>query len=383
MLPELTHLPVHWVDGMKITRNHLTAFEHFVTDQVRDSIGVGLTDYTYGVLPSNTAPSGITMQIHVDHAQQLHIRITACRALTLGGCRLEISERNAVELRTSVSQVLAEHQLPADKEYVLAVVLSVNSFKRIPAGEPISGEVPPRHPYSLPSYRISLIPFEQIDSADFYTNSLVVGKLRYRHQEFVNQTEYIPACTSVLSHVSLLNWYRIYGTLLLDIETNAFKIIQKVRTRNQNNSLSDSIYGLMERLVFAISALKTTYRWMVPQQPAAYLIESVLQIVHTCRATIGCLNDREREEMLAYFAEWSEVTPVVFDTHINTLTQLTYKHADVAPLLVAIEEFIRLLSDLLNKLSQLEYIGKRKGQVVYISENTVADDKPKPRWSPL
>jgi hypothetical protein len=386
MLPELTHLPVNWVDGMKITRGHLTDFEHYVTDQVRDSTGVGLTDNSFGVLPAGAASPALTLQIRMDHAQQLHVRVEACRGVTLGGHRVEINLRNPAELHTSVAKVLAEHQLPADKECVLAVVLSVNPFSRIPTGEPRPEEVPPRHPYTLPAYQISLIPFDQIHEASFYSSCLSVGKILYRGQEFKNQADYIPPCTSVLSHPALLNWYRSYGTLLLDIETNAFRIIQKIRARTPSNSLGESIQVLMERLVHTISGLKTNYRWMVPRLPPAYLIEPVLQVVHTCRASIGCLTDREREELLGYFAEWSEVTPGVIDSQIQALTQLSYNHLDVAPLLAAVDEFIRLLAGLLDKLSQLEYIGKRKGQVVFIGENPVGEpgnEKAKTRWSPL
>ena len=246
--------------------------------------------------------------------------------------------------------------------------------------------MPPRQPYTAPSYQLSIIPIDLIHSPAFHHTHLTVGKLFYQHQELKSQMDYVPPCASVNSHTTLRNWYRTFGSLLLDIETNGFKIIQKIRTRNQPTPLGDSILLLMERMVYSIAGLKTSYRWMVPLQPPVQMIEHVLQLIHTCQTAIDCQTDREREELLGYFAEWSEVTPGLIDNQLKEFSQLKYNHADVLSSLLAVEAFMRLMADLLLKLSQLEYIGKRKGQVVFIGENRVGEsgpEKSRPRWSPV
>lgn len=382
MLPKLNYLPVHWVDGMKITRSHFTDFERYVTDQTRDVASLGITDYTYGLLPADP-DSGFNVQVQV-YPQQVDINVFSCRAITTGGYRIEVNERNPVTLRTTTQQILSEHNLPPDKEYTFAIVLSVNPFDRIPVGEPTPGEIPPRHPYTLPAYQLSLIPAHQMNDRSFDAACLILGKLQYRHQELKQQADYIPACASVASHPALLHWYRTFGNLLSELETSAIKIIQKVKSRAQSSALADSIHHLAEKLVFALAVSRTAYRWMVPQQPPIQLMEHLLNVVHTCKTAIDCLTGKEREELLGYFAEWSEVTPGVIESKINHLTQVTYSHTDITPLLTATDDFFRMITELFSKLSQLEYIGKRKGQVVFIIENPVVDPPvPKPRWSPL
>ena len=36
----LTHYPVNWIDGMKLSSSHFTAVQDFVTDSLRDAIAL-------------------------------------------------------------------------------------------------------------------------------------------------------------------------------------------------------------------------------------------------------------------------------------------------------------------------------------------------------
>ena len=47
----LTHYPVNWIDGMKLSSSHFTAVQDFVTDSVRDAIALQTTDLNYGLHP--------------------------------------------------------------------------------------------------------------------------------------------------------------------------------------------------------------------------------------------------------------------------------------------------------------------------------------------
>ena len=44
----LTHYPVNWIDGMKLSSSHFIAVQDFVTDSVRDAIALQTTDLNYG-----------------------------------------------------------------------------------------------------------------------------------------------------------------------------------------------------------------------------------------------------------------------------------------------------------------------------------------------
>ena len=47
----LTHYPVNWIDGMKLSSSHFIAVQDFVTDSLRDAIALQTTDLNYGLQP--------------------------------------------------------------------------------------------------------------------------------------------------------------------------------------------------------------------------------------------------------------------------------------------------------------------------------------------
>ena len=45
----ITHYPVNWIDGMKLSSSHFIAEQDFVTDSLRDAIALQTTDLNYGI----------------------------------------------------------------------------------------------------------------------------------------------------------------------------------------------------------------------------------------------------------------------------------------------------------------------------------------------
>jgi len=48
----LTHYPVNWIDGMKLSSSHFIAVQDFVTDGIRNAIALQTTDLNYGLQPA-------------------------------------------------------------------------------------------------------------------------------------------------------------------------------------------------------------------------------------------------------------------------------------------------------------------------------------------
>ena len=58
----LTHYPVNWIDGMKLSSSHFIAVQDFVTDSVRDAIALQTTD---GLQP--VAGDSVKRHVLMDH----------------------------------------------------------------------------------------------------------------------------------------------------------------------------------------------------------------------------------------------------------------------------------------------------------------------------
>lgn len=400
MLPEITHYPVNWVDGMKIARRHFAEADHFTTDHLRDAVGLHLRPDYYGLLPTTNeldSPS-FELLLSVDAQNEVQARLTQCRAVTAGGARIEITTRSApLTARTNLVQLLNTFGLSPIEGQRFSVVLTVNPFERVPTGTPAPDELPPRYPYTRPAYQLSFVPTQQIGSLVGGAYALAVGELLLTNGELRPVTHFIPASTAVASHSALLQALHQLDFQLTELETDAFKIIHKVKLRTDKRShLADLVSTLAQHTAFALAQQLTTLRLMAPAQPPVYLLDSLLRIAKQVKTSLDILTEAEREELLRYFEQWSETLPATLLGALQTAVTLTYDHEAVHEHLRQQQYLWQLLGAIFRQLSQLDYIGKNKeGWQTFINENPVAtpapmeknalDNQPAAprRWNPL
>ena len=97
MTEKLTHLPVNFIDGMKINKRYFIDIQNFVIDSVRDAIGVHTSMLTYGLLPVNNP---VRMNLSVDTHKNLRLRIEECHAITPNGSRIDLSSNTEESTRS-------------------------------------------------------------------------------------------------------------------------------------------------------------------------------------------------------------------------------------------------------------------------------------------
>ena len=379
MFPDLTHYPVNWVDGMKISRRHFTETDHFTTDHLRDATALLLRPDFFGLLPASGElgePAAFELLLSVDAQSEVQARLTQCRAITAGGARIEIVRSAApLTLRTSLAQLLATYSLTATEGLRFSVVLTVNPFERVPTGTPAPDEMPPRHPYTRPSHSLSLVPTDQVGSQASASFALVVGELVYAEGALRPVTNYIPPSMALASHPALLQALHQLEFQLTELETDAFKIIHKVKMRPDKHSpLADLVRDLAERAAFALAQQLTTLRLLAPAQPPSYLLDALLRVAKQFKTSLDILTEAEREELLKYFEQWSETLPATLLAALQSAVTLTYNHHRVHEHLQQQQQLWQLLGLIFRQLSQLEYIGKnREGWQTFINENPVAN----------
>jgi len=392
MLPEIKHYPVNWVDGMKISRRHFTELEQFTTEHLRDATALGLSAHRYGLLP--TDPHGLSsfeLLLSVDQQQGVQARLTHCRAVTAGGARIEITGGSEpLTLRTSLAQLLSEFNLPAATEQLrFSVVVSVNPYVRVPVGQPAPEEVPPRHPYTRPDYQLSVVPTQQVNTTAVSSFHLVVGELLYAEGALRPVPQFIPPSTSLTSHPALLKWLHQLEHILQEVETDAFKVIHKVKMRpDKKSNLSDQVQLLSERTVFALAQQLTSLHLSAAEQPPIQLLDSLLRMAKQVKTALDCLTEAEREELLKYFEQWSEMLPATLLNALSDAVTMRYDHHRVHEHLEQQYALWQMIASVFRQLTQLEYIGKNKeGWQTFINENPVAPaaapNKPITRWNPF
>jgi predicted component of type VI protein secretion system len=250
MIEKLNHFPVNWIDGMKINKNHFADVQDFVSDSVRDAVGIHTSMINYGLLPVNDS---IKLSLIIDNHKLLRIKVEECHAITPSGSRIDIGAGSSEAINLSIPYPEAAYEIKDNESVVLMACLSVNHFKRTPFGEPDPEENPPRYPYTQPEYSLNLVLQNELkNTLGFGTGYLTIGKILVNAGESRIDEDYIPPCVSITSSKKLQDLYveidRFYG----QIELYAVQIEQKIHVKKQNNSLAVEYREKFERL-FIIS----------------------------------------------------------------------------------------------------------------------------------
>jgi len=369
MIEKLNHFPVNWIDGMKINKNHFLEVQNFVSDSIRDSVGIHTSMINYGLLP---VAESIKMNLIIDNHKLLRIKVEECHAITPNGSRIDIGTSESLSLSIPYPETVRE--LKENESAVLLACISVNHFKRTPYGEPNPEENPPRYPYTHPEYSLNLIPEDELKSTiGFGANYLTIGKILINAGESKIDNNYIPPSISVSSHQKLQELYteidRFYG----QIELYSVQIAQKIHSKKQSTDLAMMMERMSDKTLNYLGTEINRLRWMSPHTPPANMLLSVVALARVLKNFIDARSGAGKEELLNYFAEWCNVSQGDFEVIFSETINTDYNHNQMDIVIAKITRFMKTLEDLFSILSRLDYIGKKRDGSIFVSENT--DDK--------
>jgi hypothetical protein len=386
-----TYLPVNWIDGMKISRKHFEQTGLYTQELARDLAALHLTDYNFGILPGNRS---LDMAVFFDSGQGIQIELKSCNAVTPNGSRIQVQPADNIRFSVHFKEITSRYNLQLSQVQQLYILLSINPFKRLPSGNPVMEENPPRHPHTKPEITLELMPGEQLNSAQL-SGSLLLGKIGYQNGELQIESDFIPPCTAVNSLPALTDWHSKFRQALDNWEVSCLKLVQKINSKSssqQSNVLAANILKIGEKMLEQLVKQKTGYQWTLGKSAPIHLCVSLLENIQYVHTLLQCYAEKDREEMLNYFAEWTETPAGTLEHQTLRILQLQYNHYETGSLLTEIFGIYQTHVQIFQKLAQLEFIGKKKGQSVFVIEQEVKENKPaattpapKPnsRWSPL
>ncbi|WP_462267401.1 hypothetical protein [Mucilaginibacter sp.] len=381
MTSPLKYKPVNWVDGMKIASHHFVSTDNFIQDSIRDSNSIALHTNNFGLLPpfygSQTA---LDVNIAARASSHVQVSLKQCNAITAEGMRIHIAPESFNQGYT-FEHYFSTEQGPADGVETYYVILSVNPFERVPAGNPDPEEVPLRYPAVDRQYTITILPASQINSRN--NQYLEIGRFTRTNGSIIVDSTYIPPCTSVLSHPGLIAYYENFSNQLNEFQLLSFRIIDKITSKDSISPIGRNVKLLCDKMLDFIAGIFFTYRNIAYQQPPIFLVGYFSEMAHLFFSTIKSIAGAEREELLKYFYEWRDVTPGNFEELLARLIEVVYNHHDIHASMQSVDDFLKVMVALWNKLSSLEYIGQRKENIVVAEQQVVQAVQAKRSWTLL
>ena len=368
MLEKINHFPINWIDGMKINKSHLLALQDYFADVYRDSVGSRITPISYGLLPNEDHESA-RIYINQDNHNLLTVRVEECHAVTSNGTRIEINP--VTELS---EKILPEtiYTLQNSGETVLWITIVVSLFEKLPFGKINAEENPPRYPFLMPAYKIVLI---KDGEKSVYPQGyqLTIGKILVGKDSAHLQENYIPPCTAVQSHKTLITAYSEFDRFLGQIEQSAVQIVQKINQKQQSNNLAVMIGQMCELIMSYLGNEINSLRWFGLYEPPAFMLDKIARLARIIKNFVDVRVGAGKEELLNYLAEWCGLSQGDFEILFSEVVNAGYNHNEIGLTLKKSATFIKTLEGLFATLSKLDYIGKRNDTGIFIKERQEND----------
>ncbi|GAB2700458.1 hypothetical protein GCM10027037_26550 [Mucilaginibacter koreensis] len=381
MTSPLKYKPVNWVDGMKISSSHFISTDNFIQDISRDSTSVFLNSNTFGLLPPfNGESSSLAISITARASNHLQIKIGQCNAVAADGARINIP-RAPLNEEYVFDHYFGQDLTTTEVAETYFVILAVNPFERVPAGNPDPEEAPLRYPSVEKQYTINVIPASQLNTKS--NQYFEVGKFTRSNGNIQVAANYIPPCTTVLSHPLLVSYYETFSNQLNEFQLLSFRIIDKITSKDSISPIGKNVKLLCDKMLDYIAHIFFNYRNVAYNQPPIYLVGYFSEMAHLFFSTVKSISGAEREELLKYFYEWKDVTPGNFEELLARLIEVVYNHHDIQSSMQQVDDFLKVMVALWNKLSSLEYIGQRKENIVVAEQQVIQAVQAKRTWTLL
>jgi hypothetical protein len=363
MLPKIQYNLTNWIDGMKINRQHFIDSENAVIDMLRDANASLLNTYNYGLLqPEPNEKTSLDCNVQYSQSKKFKISVSLCRAITIGGCRIEIIPGTHAEL-LSDNEAFTDTSGYGDSKKVAGAaylaVITVDPYKRSVFGKPDAEEYPPRNPFSTSSYRLNLVPQESLNTSSFGAFHLPIARFVVKNDELVRDTEYIPPCAVVAAHPGTKQVYNTIAEKFNRIQECATAIVQKVTGLAQNTPLAQNVRRICEANIWHISSEFFFFRMMYRQQSPIYLANTVVKLANSVNVTLNTIPEKEKEELLQYFSYWNEISPGKFEEMLGLVIDADYEHDNLYEFFQPLLNFLKVWSDLMDKLKDLKLIGQK------------------------
>jgi hypothetical protein len=312
--------------------------------------------------------SSLKMVINVDNQNRLFVKLVECRAITQGGARIEILEDGSDIHGFSIPFPETQLEFDTSGESVFYVLLSVQPHSRIPIGSSDPSEEPPRHPFTIPEMKIHIIPEEQMSNKEMGGYFLTIGKIKIVEGKPVILNEYIPPCCSIQNHSHLKGIHLKYDKFFSSLELNLLKILNKIEEKEQTNELAKAVSFLATNVLSFISTGILEFRWEIGNQPPLATFEYVARCARIIKNTLDTYSRKNKEELLNYFMDWCNLKQGEFEKIIINTVNFQYEHIQIQNTVIIMDLFVDVISMLFEKLSTLEYIGKRKDTGIFVKE---------------
>ncbi len=374
-----SYLPINWTDGVKLTKDHfIENYFNFITT-INDYNKVVLNEFNYGIID---VASDTSFQIEAKNEGDSHLIVTLkqCNIIAKNGHLIVFNSKIYGEDFPQAS--INASDLDQNSTDTYYVVVSVNPYKLIPVGIPDPEIVPLHHPHAAPEIKLHIINQNAVNQNFLEGYFLILKKYKFQNGAFVENKKYIAPVVKAKNNSTLSNFITNGHLELYQIYDFSIKIHKKNIHNSMNNRLVLNTFSLCEKIIQYYNENNFYLKNISKEEPPIFMFEKIIILANSLLATLTLMDEKDKEMLLQYYYEWIDVKPSELLSVLFDVKDAVYDHNDIYETLEKSDQFIGILKKLWQKLSELEYIGVRKENIVISEETKTAAPKSR-TWSIL
>ena len=365
---------VNWQDCMNVSSIHFRQTEDFFLDYISNAFRLNLEPGGYGFLPFPASENMIRITGKADDS--VTIEVLYCYAITSSGMLFNFNSESDGSSLNAVFKGASEESRCHSKVQLWNIILTVEPYNRRPSGELDSLETPPRQPDVDFSYSLAIVPTDG-SPTKIKGHSIVIGRIRKNSQHYEIDHNYIPACISMSGNGALKSYYHSFTDLLNSFTQNSKAILAKIYSSGRDQVLSYNISLVCQEILRCCSGISFSFRNNGLEESPLKMVNYFSSLANSIYISLSFFKESDKEELLKYFYEWSDVTPGSFEEMLTDMVDIQYDHENLRTVMLQVEGFLRVFTELWGKLSQLEFIGKHKENIVVSERIQVAGKESK------
>ncbi len=368
-MKKIEYLPINWVNGLKLNNGHFFETYYNMMETVRLNREEGLTSYNYGFGERlEHASSPIELETKGDTIDTLSIHLKSCNAITRGGFSIIYDQSLYGEFAPSAKIKTPGADL--EKEKVIYIILSVSPDKLLPVGVPDPEATPLHHPYALPKICMQLTTETQVNKDFIEGNCIIAGRVIAEGSLFEIDNQYIPATQRVCYDTRLLSFLDKFRKSIDVIHHHSLLICRKNIRDSRRDRLMENTFVLCRSVQRFYDMHAFHLEQLAAEQPPVYMVSLASMFAHSLYTSLRTMPENEAEYLLQYYKEWTNINPADFQQAIGDVKNIRYKHTDILPSLKSASTLMTLLERLFKKMSELEYVGLMRENIVLSEDST-------------
>lgn len=380
-MKKIEHKPVNWVNGLKLTSNHFLEQYQCYAESLRQTNERQITRFNFGLGEKlEGLETSYALEVSGESVSSLSVKLNCCNAISKSGIPVIYYSGLYGDIIPTASINAETAGFMEESFYVL---VSANYESLIPVGEPDPEESPLRHPYVLPAVHLHIVPKSQLNKSFTAEQFIPVGVVKRNAGRFSLDARYIPPVQRSGFHDGISTFISHLSKSLRGIKSDIRTIYSKNLMDRRREELANNTLLLCEAFSSYFDSSIFWIEEMAYDEAPIELVRSINSLANILNSKLEILPEASRERLLQYYHDWTNVPPSEFLTGIEKMISIRYDHIDIASSLETSGAFISLLVTMFRKMSELEYIGMIRENIVVGDENlSINADTPKKRkWS--